>query len=175
MVDANGSQQPNPLGGRTRDGKHSYVQYEFFANGVGGRNGKDGPSATSFHLSNRKIAPVEITESEFPTKVDRSEFLPRLRRPRPRAPFPPGRGWLLHAHRQTRPRHPRASTPATPAALALASSTPAPGRPQGALPLRRPAVERRRHAADGGTGWELPSNEARRPIETINQFVRPEG
>ena len=113
MVDANGSQQPNPLGGRTRDGKHSYVQYEFFANGVGGRNGKDGPSATSFHLSNRKIAPVEITESEFPTKVDRSEFLPRLRRPRPRAPFPPGRGWLLHAHRQTRPRHPRASTPAT--------------------------------------------------------------
>ena len=64
------------LGGRARDGKRSYVQYEIFAGGVGGRNGKDGPSATSFHLSNGKIAPVEIIESEFPTQVERFELLP---------------------------------------------------------------------------------------------------
>ena len=62
------------LGGRARDGKRSYVQYEIFAGGVGGRNGKDGASATSFHLSNGKIAPVEIIESEFPTQVERFEF-----------------------------------------------------------------------------------------------------
>ena len=64
------------LGGRARDGKRSYVQYEIFAGGVGGKNGKDGASATSFHLSNGKIAPVEIIESEFPTQVERFELLP---------------------------------------------------------------------------------------------------
>ena len=64
------------LGGRARDGKRSYVQYEIFAGGVGGRNGKDGASATSFHLSNGKVAPVEIIESEFPTRVERFELLP---------------------------------------------------------------------------------------------------
>ena len=48
------------LGGRARDDKRSYVQYEIFVGGVGGRNGKDGASATSFHLSNGTIAPVEI-------------------------------------------------------------------------------------------------------------------
>ena len=63
------------LGGRARDGKRSYVQYEIFAGGVGGRNGKDGASATSFRLSNGKIAPVEIIESEFPTHVERFELL----------------------------------------------------------------------------------------------------
>ena len=62
------------LGGRARDGKRSYVQHEIFAGGVG-RNGKDGASATSFHLSNGKIAPVEIIESEFPTQVERFELL----------------------------------------------------------------------------------------------------
>ena len=62
-------------GGRARDGKRSYVQYEIFAGGTGGRNGKDGASATSFHLSNGKIAPVEIIESEFPTQVELFELL----------------------------------------------------------------------------------------------------
>ena len=62
------------LGGRAPDGKRSYVQYEIFASG-GGRNGKDGASATSFHLSNGKIAPVEIIESEFPIQVERFELL----------------------------------------------------------------------------------------------------
>ena len=48
--------------------------YDIFAGGVGGQNGKDG-SATSFHLSNGKIAPVEIIKSEFPTQVERFELL----------------------------------------------------------------------------------------------------
>ena len=63
------------LGGRTRAGKRSHVQYEIFAGGVAGRNGKDGASATSFHLSNGKVAPVEIIESEFPTQVERLALL----------------------------------------------------------------------------------------------------
>lgn len=63
------------LGGRVRDGRRSYVQYEIFAGGVGGRNGRDGASATSFHLSNGKIAPVEIIESEFPARLERFELL----------------------------------------------------------------------------------------------------
>lgn len=63
------------LGGRARDGKRSYVQYEIFAGGVGARSGKDGASATSFHLSNGKIAPVEIIESEFPARLERFELL----------------------------------------------------------------------------------------------------
>ena len=46
------------------------------AGGVGGRNGEDGASATSLHLSNGKIAPsVETIESEFPTQVERFELL----------------------------------------------------------------------------------------------------
>ena len=60
---------------RARGGKRSYVQYEIFAGGVGGRNGKNGAAATSFHLSNGKIAPAEIIESEFPTQVERFELL----------------------------------------------------------------------------------------------------
>ena len=63
------------LGGRARVGKRRYVQYEIFAGAVGGRNGKDGASTTSLHLSNGKIAPVEIIESEFPTQVERFELL----------------------------------------------------------------------------------------------------
>ena len=99
------------LGGRARNGKRSYVQYESFAGGVGGRNGKGSTSATCFHLSNGKIAPVEIIESEFPTQVERFELLPdsggppppRWPRLRPRVPHPPGRSPFLHAHRQTPP------------------------------------------------------------------------
>ena len=44
--------------------------------GTGARWGKDGVSATAFHLSNCKTAPVEIIESEFPTRVERFEIVP---------------------------------------------------------------------------------------------------
>ena len=63
------------LGGRARDGKRRYVPYKIFASDVSGRNGKDGASTASFHLSNGKIAPVEIIGSEFPTQVERFELL----------------------------------------------------------------------------------------------------
>jgi N-methylhydantoinase B len=51
------------------------VHYEIFSGGTGARSGKDGVSATAFHLSNCKTAPVEIIESEFPTRVERFEAL----------------------------------------------------------------------------------------------------
>jgi N-methylhydantoinase B len=61
------------LGGR--DAHRAFVHYEIFSGGTGARAGKDGVSATAFHLSNCKTAPIEIIESEFPTRVERFEML----------------------------------------------------------------------------------------------------
>jgi N-methylhydantoinase B len=63
------------LGGRDARSNRSYVHYEIFSGGTGARSGKDGISATAFHLSNCKTAPVEIIESEFPTRVERFEAI----------------------------------------------------------------------------------------------------
>lgn len=64
------------LGGRDGATNRAYVHYEIFSGGTGARTGKDGVSATAFHLSNCKTAPIEIIESEFPTRVERFEMLP---------------------------------------------------------------------------------------------------
>jgi N-methylhydantoinase B len=64
------------LGGQGGSGGRAYVHYEIFSGGTGARWGKDGVSATAFHLSNCKTAPVEIIESEFPTRVERFELTP---------------------------------------------------------------------------------------------------
>jgi N-methylhydantoinase B len=64
------------LGGYDPDHSRSYVHYEIFSGGTGARSGKDGVSATAFHLSNCKTAPIEIIESEFPTRVERFEITP---------------------------------------------------------------------------------------------------
>lgn len=64
------------LGGRTTSAGKSYVQYELFGGGSGGRLGKDGNNGTMVNHSNGKIAPVEIIESEFPTRILRFELLP---------------------------------------------------------------------------------------------------
>ena len=64
------------LGGRDANSSRAYVHYEIFSGGTGARSGKDGVSATAFHLSNCKTAPVEIIESEFPTRVERFEMIP---------------------------------------------------------------------------------------------------
>jgi N-methylhydantoinase B len=64
------------LGGSDVDRNRVYVHYEIFSGGTGARSGKDGVSATAFHLSNCKTAPVEIIESEFPTRVERFEMIP---------------------------------------------------------------------------------------------------
>ena len=63
------------LGGRDAATNRAYVHYEIFSGGTGARWGKDGVSATAFHLSNCKTAPVEIIESEFPTRIERFEML----------------------------------------------------------------------------------------------------
>jgi N-methylhydantoinase B len=64
------------LGGRDQQSNRAYVHYEIFSGGTGARSGKDGVSATAFHLSNCKTAPIEIIESEFPTRVERFEMIP---------------------------------------------------------------------------------------------------
>ena len=63
------------LGGNDAQGRRAYVHYEIFSGGTGARRGRDGVSATAFHLSNCKTAPVEIIESEFPTRVERFEMI----------------------------------------------------------------------------------------------------
>jgi N-methylhydantoinase B len=63
------------LGGRDATSNRAFVHYEIFSGGTGARYGKDGVSATAFHLSNCKTAPIEIIESEFPTRVERFEMI----------------------------------------------------------------------------------------------------
>ena len=64
------------IGGRsTRSGK-GYVQYEIVGGGTGGRAMMDGVSGGCSHQSNARVAPVEIIESEFPTRVRRFELIP---------------------------------------------------------------------------------------------------
>ncbi|HEY1371480.1 MAG TPA: hydantoinase B/oxoprolinase family protein, partial [Candidatus Binatia bacterium] len=64
------------VGGRSNKTGRSYVQYEIFGGGSGGRSGKDGVSGTNVNQSNARIAPVEIIESEFSTRVRRFELIP---------------------------------------------------------------------------------------------------
>ena len=63
------------LGGRSTKAGQSYVQYEILGGGGGARATKDGASGTSVNQSNAKIAPIEIIESEFPTRVLRFELI----------------------------------------------------------------------------------------------------
>lgn len=64
------------LGGRRTNAGQSYVQYEIVGGGAGARAIKDGASGTSVNQSNAKIAPIEIIESEFPTRVLRFGLIP---------------------------------------------------------------------------------------------------
>ncbi|MBI4527871.1 MAG: hydantoinase B/oxoprolinase family protein, partial [Deltaproteobacteria bacterium] len=64
------------LGGRQAEDRRAFVHYEIFTGGTGARTGRDGVSAIAFHLSNCKTAPIEIIESEFPTRVERFELIP---------------------------------------------------------------------------------------------------
>jgi N-methylhydantoinase B len=63
------------LGGRNTYTGKGYVQYEIIAGGAGARAGKDGASGITVNQSNAKIAPVEIIESEFPTRLTRFELI----------------------------------------------------------------------------------------------------
>src|SRR5919108_4066775 len=64
------------IGGRSNKTGKGYVQYEIFGGGSGGRSGKDGVSGTNVNQSNAKIAPIEIIESEFSTRLRRFELIP---------------------------------------------------------------------------------------------------
>jgi N-methylhydantoinase B len=64
------------IGGRSNKTGKSYVQYEIFGGGSGGRSGKDGVSGTNVNQSNARIAPIEIIESEFATRLRRFELIP---------------------------------------------------------------------------------------------------
>jgi N-methylhydantoinase B len=63
------------LGGRNTYTGKGYVQYEIIGGGAGARASKDGASGTTVNQSNAKIAPVEIIESEFPTRLLRFELI----------------------------------------------------------------------------------------------------
>jgi N-methylhydantoinase B len=63
------------LGGRNTYTGKGYVQYEIIAGGAGARASKDGMSGITVNQSNAKIAPIEIIESEFPTRVTRFELI----------------------------------------------------------------------------------------------------
>ena len=63
------------IGGRSTYTGKGYVQYEILAGGAGARATKDGASAITVNQSNARIAPIEIIESEFPTRVVRFELI----------------------------------------------------------------------------------------------------
>src|SRR6478672_7825790 len=63
------------LGGRSTYTGKGYVQYEIIAGGAGARASKDGASGITVNQSNAKIAPIEIIESEFPTRIARFELI----------------------------------------------------------------------------------------------------
>ncbi len=64
------------LGGRNTHTGRNYVQYEIVAGGAGARASKDGASGITVNQSNARIAPVEIVESEFPTRLLRFDLIP---------------------------------------------------------------------------------------------------
>ena len=51
------------------------MQYEIIAGGAGARATKDGASGITVNQSNAMIAPIEIIESEFPTRLVRFELI----------------------------------------------------------------------------------------------------
>jgi N-methylhydantoinase B len=63
------------LGARDTSAGKGYVQYEIIAGGAGARASKDGASGITVNQSNAMIAPVEIIESEFPTRLLRFELI----------------------------------------------------------------------------------------------------
>jgi N-methylhydantoinase B len=59
-----------------RSGDGAFVLYESIGSAYGARSGKDGVSGASVYLSNARITPIEILESEFPARVRRFELVP---------------------------------------------------------------------------------------------------
>ncbi len=64
------------MSGGREPGTRTYVQYEIFGGGTGALKDHDGVSGSSVNHTNGKIAPIEIVESEYPTRVTRCELIP---------------------------------------------------------------------------------------------------
>jgi N-methylhydantoinase B len=63
------------IGGRRAEGSR-FVQYDLAGSAYGGRASSDGPSGIAVLLSNARSAPIEVIESEFPTRIARFELIP---------------------------------------------------------------------------------------------------
>jgi N-methylhydantoinase B len=63
------------MSGADQSRGRKYVQYELFGGGTGARAHHDGISGSSVNHTNGKIAPIEIVESEYPTRVLRCELI----------------------------------------------------------------------------------------------------
>ncbi len=62
------------LGGKRSDGT-AFSQYDLGGSAYGGRTISDGPSGIAVLLSNARSAPIEVIESEFPTRIRRFELI----------------------------------------------------------------------------------------------------
>jgi N-methylhydantoinase B len=70
----NGGVGGNSIAGTRPDGT-PFVQYELIGSAYGGRAVADGESAIDVLLSNGRTAPIEIIESEYPSRVERFELI----------------------------------------------------------------------------------------------------
>ncbi len=71
----NGGGGASILSGTRPDGT-TFVQYELICSAYGALASRDGPSATHVLISGGTTAPVEILESEYPTRMRRFELIP---------------------------------------------------------------------------------------------------
>jgi N-methylhydantoinase B len=63
------------IAGKRTDGSN-FLEYELGCTASGGRVVSDGPSAISTLMANIRCAPIEILESEFPTRILRWDVVP---------------------------------------------------------------------------------------------------
>lgn len=73
---AGGSYQGIILAGPDPVRKRFYVDYENYAGGQGGTAKGDGLDVMQLHMTNTSNLPVEVTELEFPLRVERYELIP---------------------------------------------------------------------------------------------------
>ena len=108
----NGGGGASILAGRRPDGS-TFVQYELICSAYGALAVRDGPSATHVLISSGTTAPVEIVETEYPTRMLRFDLIPDSGGPgrfrgglSPRRAYEvgaPGMHWSLRAGRHATP------------------------------------------------------------------------
>jgi N-methylhydantoinase B len=73
-IAGNGGVGGSVIGGKRSDGS-AFVQYESVGSAYGGTGRTDGLSGTAVLLSNARTAPIEVLESEYPTRIRRWELV----------------------------------------------------------------------------------------------------